>query len=1038
MVQLNFRFPTVHIPIPRLHGEGKAFLRIYLLLILVFACGAFLFHTQQSKTLTDRERNELNSVAALKAIHLSNWIDSLRDDARAFGDNQFVAEAAQRWLDAGMPDDGNRQELGKWLSGLRTTYSYQNLLLLSPDLAPVLWTSANRPELVPEETALAEQALRDGKVLLSDLFLSRGSPCLTLAAPLMATIEGAQQKAVTIVLARIDPETFLYPLMRSWPSPSLSAETILVRSDGYSTTYLNDLRFRPGLALAPRLPQDKLTLPSALIFNSGHDFFESIDYRGTPVLAVMREIPKVSWMMISKIDIDEFRAPQRRRDLMITLIALAMIIASGLALWTWWLRQRASFEAREVREELENEKLRNKYETLSRHANDIILVSASDGHMLDVNERAVEAYGYSRQGLLSMSIEKLVPDDRQADFAGNFAQVRKAGFHIFETTHTTRDGHRFPVEISTRTMVMDDDTVFLSVIRDITERKQAMESLRTYAAEIENQNRKMDAIFTSTPEHVWLFDRELRCVFASKAALSILSIPLPDIMGKTWRELKFPGDALLRIETDLQRTLEGGTPVKGHTPLTTPEGQRHFEYIIFPVRGEGGSIAGAGATLHDITERRQAEERIQYLAHYDTLTGLPNRVMLDDYINAAISGAMQQDRQAAILLLDLDRFKTINDSLGHVLGDTLLQAVAGRIKETVRRKDIVSRMGGDEFIILAPGLRNAAEAAHLAQKIVESMAHPFMLGDNRITTSPSIGISVYPDDGIDPETLIRNADTAMYQAKALGRNNFQFFTQQMTARAQELMSLDIGLRQAFENKEFLLHYQPQVLAENGRIVGAEALVRWMSPGKGLIPPGKFIPVAEETGLIIPLGEWILRTACETAAAWRREGLPPITMAVNLSAVQFRSQSLPAAIDNILRETGLPPEMLELELTEGIIMSDAEGTIEKLKFFKNMGIKLSIDDFGTGYSSLSYLRRFPIDKLKIDQSFVRDLMTDAGDAAITNSIIALAKGLGLRVIAEGVETAEQLDYLKAHGCDEIQGFYFSKPLPAADFRTRLTG
>jgi len=1036
MMDVKLKFPSFHFPAMR--KDARAFLGIYLLLTCLFAGGTLTFNAFQKNNLTNEKLNELNSVVGLKSIQLGNWLEDIRNDARAIGENPFVSAAAKEWISGGHPDNSERQKLEKWLSDLRKNYEYHEIILLTPELVPLLSSkTVSSAPLQAEELALAEKTLNTSEILVSDIFPCHGNiACMSLAAPLTLQDNTGKTETTGILLAKINPDSFLFPLTQTWPSPSESAETLIVRKEGRQVTYLNDLRFRPGKLLADRMAEDKLTLPSALIFNRNHDFFESVDYRGVPVLAVMREIPGMPWIMISKIDIEEFLAPQRHLALISTLMALGLILASGYAIWIWWLRQRTRFEALEIRKELENEKLRNKYEILSRNANDIILVSAGNGRILDANERAIEAYGYRSDVLLSMPIQALVEDKQKPSFQRYFSNVRKAGFLVFESLNKTADGTTFPVEINARTIVMDGETVFLSVIRNIAERKQALEALKSYAAEIATQNRKMDAIFASTPEHVWLFDRNLCCIFASKAALTIISATQTDVMGRTLRMINYPTDALLRLEADLAKALGNGETIKGRTPLTTPSGLRHFEYIIFPVHGEGGSITGAGATLHDITERKQAEERIQYLAHYDILTGLPNRVMLDDYISAAIASAQQQDMQTAVLLLDLDRFKTINDSLGHVLGDTLLQAVAERIKKIVHSKDIVGRMGGDEFIILSPGLRDADEAARLGQKIIESMADPFVLGDNRITTSPSIGISIYPFDGIDSETLIRNADTAMYQAKASGRNNFQFFAQQMTARAQELMSLDIGLRKAFENNEFLLHYQPQVRSSDGAIIGAEALVRWLSPEKGMIPPGKFIPVTEETGLIIPLGEWILRTAFETAAKWHKMDIPPVTMAINLSAIQFRSPSLLETIERLLKETGVPPELIELELTEGIIMSDAKEAIEKLQHFKDLGLKLSIDDFGTGYSSLSYLRRFPIDKLKIDQSFVRDLLTDPGDAAITNSIIALARELGLHAIAEGVETKEQFEYLRDHNCEEIQGYYFSRPIPEDEFTEKL--
>lgn len=383
--------------------------------------------------------------------------------------------------------------------------------------------------------------------------------------------------------------------------------------------------------------------------------------------------------------------------------------------------------------------------------------------------------------------------------------------------------------------------------------------------------------------------------------------------------------------------------------------------------------------------------------------------------------------------LDLDRFKAINDTLGHSIGDLLLQSVAERLKACIRSSDTVARLGGDEFVVVLPDLREGAHAAAtVAQKILKSISNPFVIRDTELHTTASIGISLSPDDGIANEDLIANADVAMYRAKESGRNNFHFFAPEMNDSAYERLAMENNLRRALERQEFVLYYQPQVNSETGRIIGAEALVRWRRQGMGLVPPGMFIPIAEESGLIVAIGEWVLQEACRQNNAWQQEGFSPIPVAVNLSAVQFRQKNLTDLVANALQETGLDPRWLELEITESGIMQNAEAAVNTLHSLKQMGLKLSIDDFGTGYSSLSYLKRFPLDKLKIDQSFVRDITTNPDDAAIVTAIIGMAKSLKLRVIAEGVETKGHLDFLTSNGCVEIQGYYFGKPVPADEF------
>jgi diguanylate cyclase (GGDEF)-like protein len=406
--------------------------------------------------------------------------------------------------------------------------------------------------------------------------------------------------------------------------------------------------------------------------------------------------------------------------------------------------------------------------------------------------------------------------------------------------------------------------------------------------------------------------------------------------------------------------------------------------------------------------------------------------MFSQRLSHAIAQARRNGTQLAVLFIDLDRFKNINDTLGHEAGDNVLKGVAERLHECLRESDTVGRLSGDEFVVLLEGMSQSMHCADVAQKVLTAVARPFALGTQEFHLTASIGISTYPADSEDVQSLLKNADVAMYRAKELGKNNFQFYSAQMNVHTLERLALESSLRGALERNEFVLHYQPKVDIRSGRIIGMEALVRWQHPTKGLIPPMQFIPLAEETGLIVPIGEWVLRTACARNKSWQEQGLPPLCIAVNLSARQFAYENLVQDVARVLNETGLDATLLEIEITESMVMHDPEHAIELLNKLKAMGINISIDDFGTGYSSLSYLKRFPIDSLKIDRSFIKDLPLDGNDAAITRAIIAMAHGLKLKVIAEGTETGEQLSFLRADECDEMQGFYFSKPLPEHEF------
>jgi len=451
------------------------------------------------------------------------------------------------------------------------------------------------------------------------------------------------------------------------------------------------------------------------------------------------------------------------------------------------------------------------------------------------------------------------------------------------------------------------------------------------------------------------------------------------------------------------------------------------ENSIAPIHDHTGIRTGAVFVLRDATRTRAMTAQIIHAAQHDFLTGLPNRILLNDRITQAIAFATRHEIQIAVLFLDLDGFKHINDSLGHAVGDQLLQSVAQRLVAGVRGSDTVSRQGGDEFVILLYEMKEAEGAVISATRLLAAVAKPHNIAGHDLHVTASIGVSVYPDDGLDAETLIKNADTAMYQAKENGRQNFQYFKPAMNIRAVERQSIEEHLRRALERREFALHYQPKIDLLTGVISGVEALIRWTHPARGLMSPAQFIPIAEDSGLILAIGAWVLREACTQARAWLDAGLPAARMAVNVSSMEFRDENFLKNLSDILAETGLDPALLELELTESVLMKRAETAISILSALRAQGVSIAIDDFGTGYSSLSYLRRFPIDVLKIDQSFVRQISNGGGDTAIVAAVIGMARSLKLRVVAEGVETLEELLFLQSQQCDEVQGYYFSRPV-----------
>ncbi|MBF0519812.1 MAG: EAL domain-containing protein [Nitrospirae bacterium] len=507
-----------------------------------------------------------------------------------------------------------------------------------------------------------------------------------------------------------------------------------------------------------------------------------------------------------------------------------------------------------------------------------------------------------------------------------------------------------------------------------------------------------------------------------------------ELQGKCIWESLLRKEDVEQFKVDFAKIVDGQYPLSIENFLLTKNGQQRL--ITWSntalLNEQSGQVEYVVLTGLDITERKIAEQRLQYLAHFDSLTDLPNRTLFYDRLSHTLGHSRRYNQMFALLFIDLDGFKHVNDTLGHDMGDLLLKQTAKKLPNCVRDTDTVAHVGGDEFVVILPFIKKVQDAALVAEKIIETLSEPFLLDGHECFVGASIGISVYPSDGDDIDTLLKNSDIAMYQAKERGRSNYQFFNTEMNSRALRRLKLENNLRKALERNEFVLYYQPKINLSTGKVCAAEALIRWLNPKHGIISPVEFIPLAEETGLIIPIGEWVLRTACKESIEWQRAGYPPIVIAVNLSVKQFRSENLIKTIEDILDETQLRPELLELELTESIVMEDAEKAIKVLRNVRDKGIHVAIDDFGMGYSSLSYLKRFPICRLKIDRSFVRDITTDPDDEAISTAIIAMSHSLKLDVTAEGVETYEQLEFLRALKCDEAQGYLFSQPLPAKEF------
>jgi diguanylate cyclase (GGDEF)-like protein/PAS domain S-box-containing protein len=649
------------------------------------------------------------------------------------------------------------------------------------------------------------------------------------------------------------------------------------------------------------------------------------------------------------------------------------------------------------------------------------------GSLVLFNAAFCRLLGYSEQELLRMNNRKYQTPEVAARVYQTFNHVYRTGVPTmgYDWEMLRKDGSKVLVEGSVH-LIKDErgqPVGFRGMLRDVTARRQAEQALR----ESEERFRSLTEL---SSDWYWEQDREFRFIRYEGRE----KVNFENHLGKTIEEIGFNVEGGWEAHRALQqarkpyRDLVMSCMLDGELRYVSVSGESMFDH--------DGRFTGYRGVSRDITERKRAEQRIQYLATHDELTGIPNRAKFSRMLNLAIESARRNDGKFAVLFIDLDRFKIINDSLGHAPGDALLKETAARLSQVLRSSDVVARLGGDEFVVLVEELNGIEQVKTVAREILSAIVKPVNLMGQECRVTASIGISMYPADGQDEQSLMKNADVAMYCAKDEGKNNFRFYSRDIIGQSIERLMLETSLRHALERNEFFLHYQPKKDLATGQITGVEALLRWDHPELGLVLPAQFIPLAEDTGLIVPIGKWVLETACAQNMAWQRQGLLPMCMAVNLSTRQFADENLLKDIAVALQESGLAPEFLELEITESMVMPNAEQAIKLLAAIKQMGVRLAIDDFGTGYSSMALMKRFPIDTLKIDRSFIREISLNAEDNAIAEAIIGMGKALGLTIVAEGVETPEQETFLRDHGCDEIQGYYFSKPVSPDEFAELL--
>jgi diguanylate cyclase (GGDEF)-like protein/PAS domain S-box-containing protein len=1001
--------------------------------VLPMAGLAWFYLHSFEQSLTTTVLQNISSIADKKSDQIEHYIDERLADAKLAASQSAVSDALlvlaeeYRQQRPVMPAS-LAQRVRKELTSLGERGTYHDVLLIDAH-GNVVFSLQGEADL---GTNLLDGPYRDSGLAAGfrqamtflHIDLTRFTPYAPsgneIAAFSVAPVL-ANGKPLGAIALQVNLST-LMPVVTDRTGLGASGETVLaVRENAYAR-YTVELSRLPGPAFSRTVALNEVATPMQRALSGEHGRGITRDYAGHAIAASWHHLPALNWGMVVKIDVDEALAPLYQKQKLTVLVFLLFLLLStgaGILLGRRFMRNERTIALQEAR-----------YRAMFDSMNDGVALyrPTADGQefiVLDINPAGEQIAGVKRNAVLGQPSRIAFPGLEASGIFAAFLRIKQQGGS--ESIDLT-DYHDGAINLWVENEVIRlPEGEILSVFKDVTERRQVEESLQLYAR-----------IFEHSGEAIMVTDHENQIIAVNPAFTRQTGYALHEIAGKN-PKLLASGRTPQETYRLMWAALQERSYWQGELWDRNRSGSIYPKWAaISAIRNEHGAITHYIASFTDITERKVAEERIEHLAHHDSLTGLFNRYNLEIRLSQSLLTAHREQEKLAVLFIDLDRFKVINDTLGHHVGDLLLIEVARRLRECVRESDIVARQGGDEFVVVINALDHMDRTTAVAGKILHALAQPYLIGGDRLHTSPSIGISIYPDDGLDAGTLMKHADAAMYYAKEQGRNNLQYFTAALNEAAGERLQLERELRVAIEQNQFELHYQPQFVADSAnfdRPFAVEALIRWRHPKRGLIPPIRFIPIAEETGMIEVIGDWVLHEACRQLALWKTEDIGPRRIAVNLSAHQLRNPKLVSNVAKVLENCGLQHGELELEITESVAMSDPAGAIEKLQALRALGVTLAIDDFGTGYSSLAYLKRLPIQVLKLDREFVRDIETDENDAAISAATITLAHSLGLKVVAEGIETEGQSRFLREHRCDFLQGYLYGRPEPASVLNER---